>query len=136
MARTSRNETDTNAQVEDTTPEAQEDPWAEIETVSLAEENAPDARLVERLKLSDAARKEGKDAIGYRIVVANGEVAKSRIAEIRRAGGVNYANCGVGISQKNLGDGKVEVVFKARKRRGSEEEGKAENGTGEAAKSE
>lgn len=124
MART--NATQTN--VEETAPAAQDDIWGEIEEVALVEENAPDERLVAMLKKSEAARVAGADAVGYRLVVANGEVAKSRIAEIRKAGGVKYAACGVGITTTVTADNRVEILFKARKRRGSD---KADENTGE-----
>lgn len=88
----------------------------ELEEVQV-QETAPDSRLVERLLKSEEARLTGSEAIGYRFTVPNKEVAKSRIAEIRKAGGPQYANCGVGIRETENEDGSVTILFKARKRR-------------------
>lgn len=127
MASTARNlraeveaaQTATETQATETQAPKADDWLGGIEEVSTASEVAPDARLIAMLRKSEAARVAGEDVPGYRFTVANKEVAKSRIAEIRRAGGVKYANCGVGIKAEDNKDGSVTILFKARKRRTS-----------------
>lgn len=81
---------------------------------------APDSRLVDRLRASEEARVSTGTPTGYSFKV-NGEASlKTRVKELRTAGGPEYANCGVGIKVDDNGDGTFTIYFKARKRRGSD----------------
>lgn len=119
MARSTRTEETTAVDVADAPVATDElDAIEEISYPSAAAP-APDARLVDRLRLSEKARTESGTATGFSFKV-NGEAAlKTRIKELRTAGGPDYANCGVGIKTQENGDGTYTIYFKARQRRGT-----------------